>query len=67
MSAPTAPRVDCGHVAAPGPKCAQPGCGHPAELHALAGDNTTRKACSISTGRDATPCGCPRYEPEVNS
>jgi hypothetical protein len=60
----------CPHVAAAGPRCATsvaPGrlCGHPAELHNLAGDHTTRKACSVSTGRDATPCGCARYTPEV--
>jgi hypothetical protein len=53
----------CGHVAAAGPRCR---CGHGVELHNLAGDDITRKACSISTGRDATPCGCNRYEPAVN-
>lgn len=53
----------CSHVAAAGPHCR---CGHGAELHNLAGDNTTRKACSISTGRDAKPCGCTRYEAEVS-
>jgi hypothetical protein len=57
-------RSDCGHVAAAGPRCVTEGCGHIAELHNLAGDNTTRKACSVSTGRDATPCGCPRFTPE---
>jgi hypothetical protein len=58
----TAPAA-CAHVAAAGLRCH---CGHGAELHNLAGDRVTRKACSISTGRDATPCGCPRYEPEVS-
>jgi hypothetical protein len=38
------------------------------ELHNLAGDNTTRKACSISTGKDATPCGCKAFtEQEVSA
>jgi hypothetical protein len=50
--------TDCAHVAAAGTPCR---CGHGAELHNLAGDNTTRKACSISTGKDATPCGCPGF------
>jgi hypothetical protein len=55
----------CAHVAAGGPRCATEGCGHGIEFHNLAGDHTTRKACSISMGRDAKPCGCPRYTPEV--
>lgn len=51
-------RPYCSHVAAAGPHCR---CGHGAELHNLAGDRITRKGCSISTGRHATPCGCKAY------
>lgn len=54
----------CAHVAAPGPRCTAPGCGHGAELHDLARDKKTRKACSIHTGPKATPCGCPAFTPE---
>lgn len=60
-------RTDCTHVATAGPRCAAEGCGHGAEFHNLAGDHVTRTACSVSSGRDATPCGCKRYEPEVSA
>lgn len=61
-------RTACGHVAAVLRRCATEGCGHPDVLHDLVGDNTTRKACSISSGRDATPCGCPAFtEQEVSA
>ena len=52
----------CGHVAATGPQCATPGCGHPDVLHDLARDNTTRKGCSVSVGPKALRCPCAHYQ-----
>lgn len=36
-------------------------CGHVEVLHAIRG-NGSRGACSISTGKQATSCGCKAYE-----
>ena len=55
-----ATRSDCGHVAASGPRCV---CGHLDVFHNLTGRG--RKACSISTGAKAKPCGCKTFEQEV--
>jgi hypothetical protein len=33
-------------------------CTHLEEMHNLAGDERTRKACSVSEGPKATQCGC---------
>lgn len=62
---PTAPaRSDCGHVAASGPRCV---CGHLDVFHNLT-SSKIRKACSISTGAKADPCGCKAFQtaPEVS-
>lgn len=47
--------------ARPGQRCATEGCGHPDVLHGFARDNRTRTACSVTSGRNATPCGCRKY------
>lgn len=61
-------RTPCGHVAAFGPRCVTPTaagvCGHGDVLHDLAKDKRTRTACTVHTGRKATPCGCRRFTPE---
>jgi hypothetical protein len=38
---------------------------HLEEMHNLAGDEKTRKACSVSEGQKATPCGCRLFTPEL--
>jgi hypothetical protein len=48
-------------VTIPALRCADPACGHLVELHDLAENNLTRKACSVSTGPQATRCGCKTY------
>jgi hypothetical protein len=52
----------CGHTTIPALRCQ---CGHIVELHALAGDDTTRKACSVSTGPQATHCTCKAFTPAL--
>jgi hypothetical protein len=55
----------CAHVAAAGRRCATEGCGHGEELHNLT-DDKRRTGCSVSTGANATPCGCRTFTPEVS-
>jgi hypothetical protein len=45
------------------PPCA---CGHGIGWHNLSTNRLNRTACSVTEGRQAVPCGCRRYNPEVN-
>ena len=60
------PSVDIPTAASPGEgattRCA---CGHGEVFHDFAKNNRTRKACSVSEGRKATPCGCRLFAPEL--
>lgn len=52
----------CSHVTIPSRRCR---CTHLEEMHNLAGDEKTRKACSVSEGPNATQCGCRLFTPEL--
>ena len=53
----------CSHVTIPARRCE---CKHLEEMRNLAGDDVTRKACSVSEGPKATPCGCRLFTPELS-
>lgn len=52
----------CSHVTIPSRRCE---CTHLEEMHDLAGDDITRKTCSVSEGPKATRCGCRLFTPEL--
>jgi hypothetical protein len=48
-------------VTIPAVYCANPGCGHLEEVHDLARDHRTRKACSHHEGARNMPCPCKSF------
>lgn len=62
-----APAAVQGGTAGAGYVCATPDCGHGRASHDLARDKRTRTACSVSTGKKATPCPCTKFTPQKES